>query len=163
MKRRHAAALALIPSLVLPATAAAAEGRTTVCESNVHNPQIDNAIRVCAQLIKGDVGYLSGRGTVRIGRYATRATGCKLTVWFVVSDRKGMSPGWSTQRSTHSCDYALLHRGVVASKSASVRSSAGWGQLNACVDLYYNGSSRSGAQLCARTDAMSLSGPLSKA
>jgi hypothetical protein len=113
----------------------------------------DGLITVCADLYATS-SKPGPYGSVKFYPSSTTATGCKLTTWltFYVTRTGDM---WNAPKRTISCDSGLPSKGgqYATIENFGVRSGSTADMVwsNACVDLYYNGSSSSGMQICERT------------
>jgi hypothetical protein len=86
---------------------------------------------------------------------ATKATGCKFTVWGTFLNG---SKRWNGSKKQADCRGALPSGGgaIVRLIGETSATTAKRVYATACVDLYYNGSSHSGLQQCALTDSVPI-------
>lgn len=88
--------------------------------------------------------------SIRVGRSATTATGCKVTVYAAL--RRPGHPEWRTSKQTRDCTWSLQLRDNWASyEHGSSGTSATQIDVRGCIDLYYRGSDKSGWQRCVDT------------
>jgi hypothetical protein len=111
-------------------------------------------IAVCAQ-INSSKNYVSTVGEVGVfDANGTSATGCKITTWPILHTPES---DWSGPKITKNCNNALPRNGgtnvIVKAPGGSTGTTAPWASAKTCVDLYYNNSSHSGAQLCSEETA----------
>lgn len=146
LARISVAAVALVATvLVAPSPAKAYD----LCGALLGSYVNENYVGLCIENYWTLVDEQDGvemRTQVAIGKNATKATNCKVTMWAAL-DSPSASP-WYTPQIPRSCDNALKYRGTWIDNLHLLSGTSGTEiDIKACVDLYWN-SSTSGWQGC---------------
>lgn len=111
--------------------------------------EIPGVIALCVYDDWSSSGFELSSG-IRVGRSATTATGCKVTVHAAL--RRPGAPEWRSSRVTRDCTGSLQIRDNRAGYDhGSSGTSATEIDVRGCIDLYYRGSDESGWQRCTST------------
>jgi len=145
---RAAAALALTAGLAMASSSSAQAAHGDVCSELSGTPSTGQNITACTFVYFP--GSAAGSETaLDIGPNATLATGCKITGWLELYIN-GQSGTFISPKVTRSCNDELFDgsSGFQYYQHWQGNTSATQARGRLCIDLYYNGSSHSGLQLC---------------
>jgi hypothetical protein len=100
----------------------------------------------CVWVEKRGATYYSGVN-IESKSSSTAATGCKVTLWLTLSNEQPWGE-WTSPKTTQDCTEALRKNTIYKYFGGATQTSADVKNAEMCIDLYWNNSSHSGAQIC---------------